>query len=69
MKYIIDRFEGNLAVCQNKETQEILNLDKALLPSEAKESDLIEYEDGKVQILNSTTLKAKIRQRMKNLWK
>ena len=69
MKYVIDRFEGDIAVCQNKETQEILNLDKSLLPSYAKESDLIEYEDGKVQILNSTTFKARIRNRMRHLWK
>ena len=69
LKYIIDRFEGDLVVCQNKETQEIPNLDKSIFPSEAKESDLIEYEDGKVQILDSTSLKAKIRKRMRNLWK
>jgi len=69
MKYIIDRFEGDFAVCENRETREMLDLNKALLPSEAKEGDLIEYEDGKVKLLDNSELRKSIRERMKKLWK
>ena len=69
MQFIIDRFEEDFAVCQNRKTREILDLDRRLFPSEAKEGDLIEYTDGKVQILDNTALRESIRERMKRLWK
>ena len=68
MKYIIDRFENSFAVCQNQETHEMLNLNKTLLPDNAKEGDLIEYEDGKIELLDNTELRAKIREKMNSLW-
>lgn len=69
MEYIIDRFEEDLAVCQNRQTKEMLNLHRNLLPSDAKEGDFIEYEDGKVKLLDNTALRESIRERMKRLWK
>lgn len=69
MQLIIDRFEGDFAVCQNRETKEMLDLDRKLLPSDAKEGDFIEYKDGKVELLDNTALRERIRERMRKLWK
>ena len=69
MQFIIDRFEGDFAVCQNRETKEMLDLDRKLFPSNAKEGDLIEYDDGTIRILDNNALRESIRERMKRLWK
>lgn len=39
-KLIIDRFEGDYAVCET-ENLEFVNIPKAALPSDAKEGDVI----------------------------
>jgi hypothetical protein len=40
MKYIIDRFEADFAVCET-ETGEIINIKKATLPNNIKEGSII----------------------------
>lgn len=45
MKYIIDRFEGMMAVCED-ETKKMVNIPKYRLPLEAKEGDALVEEDG-----------------------
>ncbi len=44
-KLIIDRFEGSLAVCE-KEDKSICNIDRNLLPDNAKEGDVLIETDG-----------------------
>lgn len=69
MQLIIDRFEGEYAVCEKRDSKEFLNLERNLFPSHAKEGDLVEYSDGKIQILDNTALVKRIQDRMKRLWK
>lgn len=38
---VIDRFEGNLAVCENRENGQIFNIEKAKLPQNAREGDVL----------------------------
>ncbi|HOJ12377.1 MAG TPA: DUF3006 domain-containing protein [Clostridiales bacterium] len=45
MKLIIDRFEGEYAVCEN-EKRKIINIEKSKLPTAAKEGDTIIKENG-----------------------
>lgn len=40
MKAIIDRFEGNFAVCE-KENKTMIDIPKEILPEEAKEGDVL----------------------------
>lgn len=40
MKVIIDRFEGNFAVCE-KENKTMIDIPKEILPEEAKEGDVL----------------------------
>ena len=45
-KYIIDRFEGDVAVCENYDTEEIIDILKEKLPNDAKEGDIIFKDDN-----------------------
>ncbi|MBE6067445.1 MAG: DUF3006 domain-containing protein [Clostridium lundense] len=40
MKVIIDRFEGDFAVCE-KENKTMIDIPKEILPEEAKEGDVL----------------------------
>ena len=44
--YIIDRFEENFAVCENRETEEMKNIDIKELPENIKEGDVLRYKNG-----------------------
>ena len=44
---VIDRFEENIAVCENRESQEIMNIDASFLPETIEEGDVIRYKNGK----------------------
>lgn len=45
MWYSLDRFEGGLAVCEGEDASR-LTLDRALLPAEAAEGDLLYERNG-----------------------
>lgn len=70
MKYIIDRFEGSVAVCENEQNQ-IIKIDKQKLPKRAKEGDVLQFIEGVLIIDAAETnkRKEKIKHLMKNLWK
>ena len=44
--YVIDRFEGNFAVCENRETGEMLNVELSKLPNGLEEGDILIYKDN-----------------------
>lgn len=69
--FSIDRFEGEFAICENKETNKIININKSLLPTNCKEGDIIKLENG-VYIIDKNTTKTeqeKIRNMVNNLFK
>jgi hypothetical protein len=71
MRLIIDRFEGNVAVCE-EENREMLNVGKEQLPAGAKEGDVLEMAaDGTITINVEETRKRKeaIKEKTKGLWK
>ncbi|NBG88585.1 DUF3006 domain-containing protein [Isachenkonia alkalipeptolytica] len=65
MQVIIDRFEGAFAVVELAD-KETVNMPRALLPTEAKAGDVIEIRINREQ---TKQRKAKMENRMKNLWK
>jgi hypothetical protein len=70
MRYIIDRFEEDLAVCED-EHKKIINISRKKLPMRSKEGDVLEF-DGKSYIVNyNETLKIKldIEKSLKKIWK
>lgn len=50
MNYVIDRFEGNIAICNSILTGENIELSKYLLPKGVKEGDVIIEEDNKFSV-------------------
>lgn len=70
MKLIIDRFEGDYAVCE-KEDRSIVNVPKDKLPLDCAEGDcLILMEDGSYRKDKDTTeaRKKKLRDKMNRLF-
>lgn len=69
LKLVIDRFEGDYAVCE-KEDRIMIDIEKSKLPSYAKEGDVIVLIDGKYSIDLEETNKRKkeIKKLMDDLW-
>lgn len=70
MKYVVDRIEGNYAVCED-ENNKIVNIPLKELPEDIKEKDVISFEEDKIsKILIQDTLerKKRIREMVKDLW-
>lgn len=70
MKYIVDRIEENIAVCED-ENKKMLDIEIDKLPIGVKEGDIIKQLKGKY-IIDKETRKEKekkIQKRMDNLWK
>lgn len=70
MRYIIDRIEGNIAICEN-ENGNFLEIDILSLPDNIKEGDCVKFENSKY-ILDEKYAEERrknIRKKMNNLWK
>lgn len=70
MKVIIDRFEGEYAVCE-KENLEMIDIEKHKLPLGAKEGDVLIFSEGSIKIdeIETRNRKEKIQNLMDSLWK
>jgi len=70
MKVIIDRFEGNFAVCE-KADRTMIDIPKDKIPVEAKEGDILVIEVDSIKIDTAGTVKRKksIDKLMNDLWK
>ena len=70
IKVIIDRFEGEFAVCE-AEKGKMINIEKFRLPANAKEGDVLIVSPDKSEIDEEETKKRKkrIEELMRDLWK
>lgn len=71
VRYAIDRFEGNVAVCNDISTGKNIEIDKNSIPKEAKEGDIIEKSENSF-ILNKKLTENRykhISERMDKLFK
>lgn len=66
---IIDCFEEDYAVCQTDEG-EILEIEKAKIPTDAKEGDVLVLEEDEISINKEETirLRQQIKKLMEDLW-
>lgn len=71
ISYSIDRFEGEFAVCENRETKEFINIKKNLLPKNCKSGDIITFKNGEyiLDIENTKKEKDEIKELVNNLFK
>ena len=69
MKVIIDRFEGDFAVCE-KEDRQMLDIKRNKIPSSAKEGDVLDISNDRIIIDSEATEKRKkeIEELTKDLW-
>jgi hypothetical protein len=56
MKVILDRFEGDFAVCEKKD-RTMLNVKRDKLPPEAKEGDILNINDDIITVDSAATTK------------
>ncbi len=57
MIYIVDKIEDNIAVLENKDTREIINVNISCLPSLIKEGSILKYDGSKYYIDNELEMK------------
>ena len=67
---VIDRFESDIAVCENIEGDKVIQIKREKLPINVKEGNVLKYDNNKYVIdFNSTKLLNKnIKEITKNLW-
>ena len=67
---VIDRFEDNLAICENRETKEKVEIDIYKLPNNIKEGSVIKLENGQYVIdeEKQQEIEKRIEEKMKNIW-
>lgn len=67
---VIDRFEGDFAVCENRETLEMENIEISKLPQNIKQGDVIKSKNNQYELdeQSRTEIEERIKNKMKNLF-
>lgn len=70
-RFTIDRFEGDVVVLENRDTGEMLNVNKKDIPQDAKEGTILKLNKDKYEIdlEEQKIVEDRIKNKMKNLWK
>ena len=69
MELVVDRFEGEYAVCQECESKKVVNLPLNMFTAEIRSGDLVSLVDGKITVLPNDKLKEQIKEKISRLWK
>lgn len=56
---VLDRYEGNYAICENRNTGKILEIPKSYISKQAKDGDILKFRHGIYQINFKETRKQK----------
>ena len=69
-EFTIDRIEDNIAVLENRETKEIVNVDISKLPQNINEGEILNKINGKYILDKDKTeeVSNRIKNKMNNLW-
>lgn len=69
-EYTIDRFENDYAVCENRDTKEMINIPKKDLPEGIKEGSILKLKDGKysINVDKEKEISERIKDKMNRLW-
>lgn len=69
-RYTIDRFEANYAVCENRETRKMINIDVSNLPNNVQEGDILVYKDNTYTIdeIERKEIEERINEKIKNIF-
>ena len=71
MKYIVDRIENEIVICENQETKQIEKFNLEQFPEGIKDGDVVILKDGKFEKDDEETVDRKeyINELMKKLMK
>ena len=69
-EFVLDRFEGDIAILENRRTKQFLEINKKDLPKEIKEGDILnKINDEFVKnIEKNKEVSERIRKKMEDLW-
>lgn len=69
MKYVIDRIEDNIVICQNLESKEMVEIEKSLLPQNIKDGTILLFENNeyKLDLKEEELRRQRIRERFNRL--
>jgi len=67
---VIDRFEGNIAVCEDRKTKKMYHISKDELPKDVVEGTVLKYENGKYVCdkEKEEEISERIKRKMDDLW-
>ena len=65
---VVDRIEGNMAICENRKSKKMQNIPLSILPEDIKEGSVLIEKQGKYEIDESSNIEKRIEQKMKDLW-
>lgn len=67
---VIDRIEGEIAVCENRSNGVMINIQLKKLPENVKEGSVIKYFDGKYRLDSNEqkNIEDRIKDKMDSLW-
>lgn len=70
-KFTVDRFEGDIAVLENRDTGEMININKNDLPQDAKEGAILKLNNNKYEIdlEEQKEVEKRIKDKMNKIWK
>ena len=70
-KFTVDRFEGDIAVLESRDTGEMININKNELPQDAKEGSILKLNNKKYEIdmEEQKEVEKRIKDKMNKLWK
>lgn len=68
--WVIDRFEENFAICENRETKEIRKININELPEDIKEGSVLKFKSNKYELdlEEEKKIEERISEKMKNIW-
>ena len=68
---VIDRFEGNIAICEDRKTGKIKEIEIEKLQDNLQEGSVIKQENGKYVQANwkQEEIENRIKDKMNNIWK
>lgn len=67
---VVDRFEGDFAVCEDRENCKIMNILKSELPNNVIEGDVLRFQNNQYKIDESEkrNIEDRIKQKLENLF-
>ena len=66
---VVDRIEGDIAVCENRKNGKMQEMNLKDLPEDIEEGTILKWREGKYEIDNSKEIEQRIEQKMKDVWK